>query len=486
MSFIRTILWALCIWLGFLGYAKGEKSAGAPKGGPGLLTREEEAALQSQATHNPMVDDDDGIFQPEAEPDFSKRVATSPSGIMRKQQQLQQQTTASAGFPKFLTPHHVFKPSAPDSVKEAPNPMHLSYMLKKFKFKGYGVSLSKSLTTWSQLGLGVRIPVTANFPDYDCHTELPRIGALSGVWWELGTGFYSRTSISIAFPLRMAAVIAAALGSTIGFVPDALVARIRNRKAADSIRRVGFTVSLRYVPYGPKRGMCVTIGPWLFYVPGLKFMSQVLPFVFFFPAVFMALLNMFLDMDAVSARFLPPPENENESGAAADYAAPSASQIPPRLPQQSQQSQQNASEQNIVRTSRRGQGVRYWHSAWLDWCATKTAGLGLNTIENFNFKSKRSERANMNMDIDLGMSVLLDIAPFFPFGQSVALPPISRICARLWDKVVNSAFDPLKLDRGKLGGGGKEENEDEAAPPGLKKLRKRKGKVQARKDIMSA
>lgn len=478
MSFICTILSVLCIWLLF-GCAKG-KTVGTAFGAQGVLTREEEAALQSQATHNPMVDDDDGIFQPEAEPDLSKRVATSSSGIVRsgKQQQLQQQTTASVGLPKFLTPHHVFKPSAPDSVKEAPNPMHLSYMLKKFKFKGYGVSLSKSLTTWSQLGLGVRIPITANFPDYDCHTELPRIGALSGVWWELGTGFYSRTSISIAFPLRMAAVIAAALGSTIGFVPDALVARIRNRKAADSIRRVGFTVSMRYVPYGPKKGMCVTIGPWLFYVPGLKFMSQVLPFVFFFPAVFMALLNLFLDMDAVSTRFLPPPEN----GAATDSAAASVSQIHPQL---LQQSQQNESEQNIARTSRRGQGVRYWHSAWLDWCSTKTAGLGLNTIENFNFKSKRSERAKANMDIDLGMSVLLDIAPFFPFGQSKALPPISRICARLWDKVVNSAFDPLKLDIKKLEGGGKEEDEDEdETATRLKKLRKRKGKV-AWKDTLA-
>jgi len=460
------------------------------------------AAVQSQPPSDPMLLDDDGIFEsgdvsptqqhasitPASLPSASSRVARRRTMQQDKSQLSQRQSF----FPKVLTPHHVFKPapgSGVDNKKLQSKSLKLSHMFKKFKFKGYGLSFVKSISTWSQVGLGVRIPITPNFPDYDCHTALPRIGAMSGLYWELDSGFFFRHSISFSFPLQVAIFFAAVMANLVGFVPDALAARIRNRKATDSIRRVGFTVSLRHIPMGPQKGTQGQVGPWFFYVPGLRFMSRILPFIFFFPALIMALLNLFMDLDAESARFIPPtlseqvePQTHNQTS---QSPLPSSSLSQPLDPEgrvvhlTARSSATNVDTGNInininnrigkknnvkASAARRGYGVRYWHSAWLSWCATKTAGVGFNTGENFSVKKDK-------FDASTGISVLFDIAPFFPFGPGLALPALSGPIKGMWEALLNvglglQGWDPLKLrdpaetERNTFGGD-VEEREDE-------------------------
>ena len=540
--------WLLLLALllrGAAGRAAAGEGVGVGGGGGG-------AVAAPWAPHNPMVDDEGDIFAesvpaaPVAEAPSSPQPAaasTPPSASGRRHigRSRSVRQEKQGVLPKFLTPHHVFKPTtqSPELLK----PLTLSSMLKKFKFKGYGLSFAKSLTSWSQLGLGVRIPITPNFPDYDSHTMLPRIGALSGLWWELDTGFFLRSSVSLSFPLKGTLIFAAVLASLVGFVPDALAARIRNRKATDSIRRVGFTISLRYVPSGPKKGLCIALGPWFFYVPGLKVMSRVLPFVFFLPAVLVALVNLAVEMDAASSRFVPaavdlgltdgmwgawplsalvgarlgvaPPaapavavaaglqrSSEPTQTVAPTSTSPSQQAALFVSSNQQQQQQQQGQKQPLdgsaaadppsTASARRSQGVRYWHAAWLQWCGTKTAGLGLNTGENLslNFKSAppRSGKAGsadpysyghgsgsgsvsqFDASATMGSSVLFDIAPFFPFGPGVALPEVEQIklfWRRWWALAVEGAGEYWRAmwatpQKGARGAAAKRrENEDE-------------------------
>jgi len=194
-------------------------------------------------------------------------------------------------------------------------------------------------------------------------------------------------------------------------------------------------------------------------------MSRILPFIFFFPALVMALLNFFMDLDAESARFIPPtlselvePQTHNQTS---HSSIPSSSSSQPLDPEgrvahlsASSSATNNDTNTSIVNSrieknnvkpsvARRGYGVRYWHSAWLSWCATKTAGVGFNTGENFSVKKDK-------FDASTGISVLFDIAPFFPFGPGLFLPALSGPIKGMWEALLNvglglQGWDPLKL-----------------------------------------
>ena len=175
--------------------------AGAGEAPSGTVATSAAAAAAAVAPHNPMVEEDD-IFASEEVPIATSPIPELPTRLPgrrkltprasaaaaaaeayristrglppqplqqqqrqpQQQQQLQQpkQQPLQSALPKFLTPHHIFKPVQPTSSEQG-KPLKLSTLFRKFKFKGYGLSFVKSLTSWSQLGLGVRIPITPNF-----------------------------------------------------------------------------------------------------------------------------------------------------------------------------------------------------------------------------------------------------------------------------------------------------------------------------------
>ena len=369
--------------------------------------------------------EDDGIFTT-----VNATLATPPEEQQQQQQQQQQkQPQQQQRSPRFLFPRRIFQ-QTPTSLPKSKEAVAVSQdrpvgLFKKFKFKGYGLSFVKSLTSWSQVGLGVRIPITPNFPEYDSNTALPRVGAVSGVWWELESGFQLRGSVSISVPIYVMSLFAAVLADMAGFKPDAITDRLRKSKARDSIRRVGMTVSVRYVPSGPKRGVCCAVGPWFFYVPGVKVMSRLLPFLFFFPALLTALVNTLFDFDAHSARFISSSVAAADAAAVAAVAAAAAAAAAAQV---GVQPLNNGTAPALAPPKQtRSFGWRYWLSAWLTWCATKTTGLGLNTGETFSLRST-------HVDASMGSSVLFDIAPFFPMGDGLMLPDLGSIAymQRAW------------------------------------------------------
>jgi hypothetical protein len=56
-------------------------------------------------------------------------------------------------------------------------------LLGRFSFKGFGLCGEKSVLQWNALGVGVRVPISPNFPEYDRNVNLPKIGAFLAVYY---------------------------------------------------------------------------------------------------------------------------------------------------------------------------------------------------------------------------------------------------------------------------------------------------------------
>ena len=56
-------------------------------------------------------------------------------------------------------------------------------LLGRFSFKGFGLCAEKSVLQWDALGVGVRVPISPNFPEYDRNVNLPKIGAFLAVYY---------------------------------------------------------------------------------------------------------------------------------------------------------------------------------------------------------------------------------------------------------------------------------------------------------------
>ena len=54
--------------------------------------------------------------------------------------------------------------------------------LGPFRFKGFGSSCVKPLNKLHTVGMGLRIPVSANFPQYDANVGLPRLSSMLSVF----------------------------------------------------------------------------------------------------------------------------------------------------------------------------------------------------------------------------------------------------------------------------------------------------------------
>ena len=223
------------------------------------------------ATSSPMLIDDDSIFQTEA---FYHRddedISSLPSTFFDEVNQL------ATTKPSIL---HL-KPYTKPLIK----------LFKKFKFKGIGFTFIKSLIQWNTFGFGLRIPITPHFPEYDRILALPRVSSFVGLYYPLDW----RASVSMSLPLQIALLGLVIFGNNIGILNQKLIEKIKNTRASDSSKRVGVTLTFRY--YRDK-GLRVSIGPWMYYLPGMEVMDRVLPVVFTIPTLITFLLNIFMHID---------------------------------------------------------------------------------------------------------------------------------------------------------------------------------------------
>ena len=124
-----------------------------------------------------------------------------------------------------------------------------------FSFKGLGYSMSKSMRDWDGVGFGIKIPLTSNFPVYDSLVHLPRLNLFAGVNYP----YALRSSLSISLPLHTVLYN----GCTLIKSKDYARALFKKRKATDSIRRVGFTITYKL----DKDGLRYQVGPWVVRMP---------------------------------------------------------------------------------------------------------------------------------------------------------------------------------------------------------------------------
>lgn len=303
--------------------------------------------------------------------------------------------------------------------------------LGPFRFKGFGSSMVKPLNKVHSFGLGLRVPLSACFPQYDANVRLPRLSSMLSVFNTYEES-YLRLSVSTSLPARVVAYYLAFLGFKARCLPLAVSEGIRLRRAPDSVKRMGCTFSIRY---GTANGFRWAIGPWVYYLPGKKVMMRILPFIFAFPALIIALMNTGVAMEEVLGSFLGlEPSSYSEVGgrtnttrARTAHAAP----LPPAGSYASAPGQPHIDiDDDLVPAGEDYRAVReespppaqaqvmalaadvlMWHNHLLKWAATKTTGLGFNVGYGKTQGQDASYRA----------SVAFDVQPFFPAGEVVPL-----------------------------------------------------------------
>ncbi len=152
-------------------------------------------------------------------------------------------------------------------------------LFQVYRFKGLGLTFQKPLSKWRSVGFGLRIPITAHFPQYDRLVALPRFSmSLVGYWpvdFKLGC--------SISFPVTQALYAITKTLHAFKLTSSDVVDKIRDIKPSDSIKRVGITISFYY---NIKRGIRYSIGPYGYYLPGMRIRKKILPVLLTFPAFF--------------------------------------------------------------------------------------------------------------------------------------------------------------------------------------------------------
>ena len=342
-----------------------------------------------------------------------------------------------------------------------------------FRFKGFGYSCMKPLNKIPSIGLGLRVPISPCFPQYDANVGLPRLSSMLSLWIT-DEETYLRLSFSTSLPSRVVFYYLTYLGFKMKLLPRKYSETIRSQRAQDSIKRVGCTTSIRL---GSQTGLRWAIGPWLFYLPGKKVMTRVLPVIFSTPAVVLAVLNLFLDMESAlgwildldpasfrnresvarSRSFGPSPfidfdddlqtvaESRDAAVAAVAAGADDASEVTKSEFGADHLTPKRAVELVQLLPS----DIALWHDRLLRWAATKTTGLGFNA----GYSKTQKQDASMRQ------SVAFDIQPFFPSLDLV--PMVVHKMSEIAKNMGSVAVRQGKSRNGKGGSGEEREGERE-------------------------
>jgi len=169
-----------------------------------------------------------------------------------------------------------------------------------FAWKGFGLSVEKSVIQWNAFGAGLSVPVTSNFPEWERNTALPKLSTTFGLNYPYGC----KMSLSVSIPLNNALLgMMTVVKLVSGITPSATYAKwmdkLKKQKATESVKRVGITATIKY---NEAKGLFMYVGPWVFYYPGLEVMQYLLPMIFSFPAILITILGLFLQLDSMNLK----------------------------------------------------------------------------------------------------------------------------------------------------------------------------------------
>eukprot|EP01041_Mallomonas_annulata_P006820 gene6820-13817_t len=266
-------------------------------------------------------------------------------------------------------------------------PPRITRLFHSYSFKGYTFAMVKPLLSLQSFSMGVRIPITANYPEYDRRGSLPRIGTFLEVAYPLDFVW----TISVSFPVSSVINGASKVGQLCGLVSPTLGRRIRKKsKPSISVRRVGGTLGLRL---NLKEGLRPYCGPWMLYVTNRRLPSRAVSSATYLPAALVSLLNTMIM--AMTTRVRHPPSSTETSIASSPTLSPSVPGVQLK-------------------------DLLFWQSLLIQWLALKTAGLGVNLSLNFS-KAGCNVRSN----------ALLDIYPFYPTLFSVVMNSFANAIRQL-------------------------------------------------------
>ena len=370
---------------------------------------------------NQMVWDDDNIFN---EVDYRNMVTVSDPSSHTRSESL----PASHGMESNVEANDTMTvvPSS-STISSSPGITRI-FGVPVSSFKGFGLTVEKSVVKWSACGMAIRVPISSHFPEYDKNQNLPRLSGSMGITYPYGY----KVSVKAKFNIKSAVSgILSMLNSTGVRTAGDLYNAYKRQKASDSLQQFGATFTLHYV----EKKFRFTVGPWVSYIPGLAVMTQhVLPILFFMPAVVIALLGLFLPLSLMEEEVtqlwndvLTAVEHESQHrmiGTSSSTSLPvstssististpavkSSSDTEHITPQQSS-SHSPILRKTIKRTYVRGRGIKHWHQRLLQWGSRKTTGLGYD----FGWKYQ----GLLDHHPSLGSRIYFEIQPFFPLAKS--------------------------------------------------------------------
>jgi hypothetical protein len=294
-------------------------------------------------------------------------------------------------------------------------PVRFLKLFSVFQFKGFGFMLAKSLMNWRSFGVGVRIPVTANFPKYDQQVYLPRINSLVGCSYP----FHVRWTVSVSIPLQVLLFCAyrCFIRANDTLSTTSFIQRLQNPLYTDSYQRIGVSIAIRYNIEG---GFKYTIGPWTNYVPSKSSMEKyAVPLLLTPPAVVLTIINIIHPLDThVDA---PAKTNQTQSTSSKQESyenekiselqlesskVKSMKQVPSsKLTLMTREAAKRKKKVKRIKTKGiRRRGVIFWHKQMKEWTKLKTIAVSCSLGW---FRSQH--------DVFMGSNVNFDISAFRPF-----------------------------------------------------------------------
>lgn len=311
-----------------------------------------------------------------------------------------------------------------------------------FVFKGFGFSIAKPFFPMYSLGGGLRIPITSNFPLYDKHIENPRLSSQISCY-STYEETYLRASMSFSLPLQVILYMVAVACSTYlklythdanGGVSLSHLKKIKKIRASDSVKRCGFTMSLRC---GTKNGWRWNISPWLFYMPSHAILQKILPLFYACPALGMAIIAILSDIwpsfsehskrEKHNTGSGSTPHPPTQPGAIATAPASTATITPPGPA---------CVQPRDTLSSYCYRTFRQCRKRVLGWASRHTSALG------WNIGCSKTQ----GKDVSLSSSIAFECQPFFPKWTKIShgwlwLEYVNRYWA-YWNASLYRLLDP--------------------------------------------
>lgn len=317
-------------------------------------------------------------------------------------------------------------------------PIRFLKLFRVFNFKGVGLVFAKSILNLQACGIGIRLPITANFPEYEKLAHLPKIKALVGLTYPL----HVRWTVSISLPLQLVLYTLYRVvdrSNQLHLDGDAIFNRLQNPKYTDTTQRVGVTIAIKYNPSSGK--FKYTIGSWMNSAPSKQSLEHVVkPYVLIPPAVVIAMLNLIhpIDSNILISQNVTNINADSSTGEGLGNNNIKLSSIPEQIPSNVKLEEaitdrmdlkSNKTGRNRVASSRlvmiakeskkrkkyrrvkgtRRRTVKYWHDHLLDWAQQKNIALSCSLGY---FKTH-------NSDPLLGSNINIDIGNFRPISSYI-------------------------------------------------------------------